>query len=194
MKPLFICALLFIAPAAFPAEGFLIKGVRVGDTPESACGTSPITDRAAELAESMREFGTHLKPASTNECEGAITSFAGMKLKEPSHMLFLDRRLIAIKIQAHPMEMTRLDNVLSTMRSEFGKPTIKSDHGLITFTWRRWGQTLIVERESESWDENHVTVILREDKGFSRFMKRNTENSQLIDATVRQEVRNDVLK
>lgn len=186
--------LLVCASAIAQTGGFQVKGVRLGAAPEEVCGSVPVTDKMSDLIATMGPQGRQLKPMGTNECEGSIDSFAEVSLASPSSMLFHDRRLIGFKLEVRPMEMTRLANVMDALTGEYGKPVVKRSKAITTFTWRRSGQTLILERESASWDENYLTLILRDDKRFDAYQRAHAANRKLLDEADRRSVRDSVLK
>lgn len=185
---------LFSAAALAQASGFQIKSVRLGMKPEEACGLAPVTDKASELLAKVQERTPGLKPMQTNECDGAIESFADVKLLKPSTMFFHERRLVALKLETHSMDMERLANVIDALRAEYGKPVLKRGENTSSFTWKKGGQTLILERYSPSWEENFVTLILRHDQGYSAFEKLLEHNKRVMDAVIRDGVRESVLK
>jgi hypothetical protein len=181
---------MLLSAGSVLAAGIQIKGVTPGSSPDDACGAAKIADVShGEIASSTPGF----KTLNLKECVGSATSFGGNRLKEPSSMLFMDDKMIAMKMIVRSMTMEQLADVVESLREAYGEPVIKHGKGQSTYTWKKDGHELLIERVSPSWDDNRLTVLLRDDAGFKRYMEAHDRNSMAIKRAQKADTKQDVL-
>ncbi len=90
-------------------------------------------------------------------------------------MLFLDGRLILLKLEVGAMTMQELADAVDALTTEYGKPKIQAKKNEGTLTWRKGNSTLFIERHSTDWDSNHLTLFLTDEPGVKEFRTRHQE-------------------
>lgn len=179
-----LSAVLFVVVAGFfsggaSASDLAIKGVKPGDSIASTCGPiEPVDASGASIKDEVAAF----KVYDIKRCSGSISTYAGTSLSEPSDMLFMDGKLIAVRLDLAPVDMGQLANIIGATQGLFWKVKPVTRNGVTTYLWTKNGDELVVERVSPSWDDNRLTIHLRNKKNFSLYLRRHDENARAIKA------------
>lgn len=179
---IFLLLLLFdIAQAAT----FQLKGVSLGAPASVACGTSKVTDNLGEIIRKNKAEVPSLVDMETNECEVEHTTFGGNRVASPAKLLFFNDALIVFKIELDKLPLSNFVDIYNAFVEDYGKPQRSISRPFVTDTWKRGGETLILERLGREWDDNDVTIILRKDAEYRIFearMKANSIELKKLDA------------
>ncbi len=110
-----------------------------------------------------------------------IDSFGGFTTLAPAHLLFAGEKLIVLKIEVESATLSDAADIVKAMQAEFGKPKLSRSKPFTTHTWKRGSATLLLERTSRSWDDNDLTVIMRDESAFKSFQSAIDHNSKEIE-------------
>lgn len=175
-----VAASILLTAAPVFAAGFQLKGVRIGSSIEDACGHSKVTDKFGDIIRENKESAPLLVDMRTVECNVQYKSFASIPLDKPALLMFLNDELILFKIEINGLSLENAVSIYRALVNEYGKPSRVKSGQFVTDTWKRNGQTLEFENLGRSWDNNDVTVILRDEKGFRTFQSRHKTNSAIL--------------
>lgn len=187
---LFLCLLLGACGAR--ASSFQLKSLSIGATAASACGTSVVTDHFGDIVTKYKADVPTLVDLHTTECEVDFQSFGGSSLARPAQLLFLDGSLILVKLELVSLPLTNFVDILRTLTADYGKAVRLKSPPFVTDTWRRNGQTLVLERLGREWDDNDVTVILRQDSGYRTYEARFKANSDALKKLSAKKIKDDI--
>ena len=171
---------------------FQLKGMTLGSTPEVACGSAPITDSRGDLIKKYKAEAPQLDEMGTKECGVEINTFGGSKTSSTAKLLFLDGKLILLKIELFNLALADFVEILKAMTADYGKPKRTISRPFVTDTWKADGATLLMERVGREWDDNHATIILRHDSAYSTYERRNKANLRILEALDRSAVKKDI--
>lgn len=160
--------------------GFQLKGVSIGMSPRQACGSASVTDKLGDIVRMYKAEAPDLVEMGTAECDVSFPSFGGVPLVTPVKLLFKGDALIQAKIEFEGLSMDSLAGVRTALISQYGNPKSRRSPPFATDVWSASGQTLQLERFGRSWDDNDVTIILRDDIGFKRYMEKHQINSMIL--------------
>ncbi len=128
----------------------------------------------------------------TQECEVEINTFGGNKTSGPAKLKFLDGQLIILKIELSNLALSDFVEILKALTDDYGKAKRTISRPFVTDTWKAGGATLILERLGREWDDNDVTIILRQDSGYSVYERRNKLNSKILEMLDSSAVKKDI--
>lgn len=174
------------------AQTFQLKGVTIGSTSAIACGTSKITDAMGDIIRASQSEAPSLVDMRTTECEVDFGTFGGNKLSIPAKLLFLDGRLILLKIELTGLPLANFVDIYKALLADYGKAARAISRPFVADTWKARGQTLVLERLGREWDDNDVTIILKGDEGYGVYEARSSANSKILKALNAKRTRNDI--
>lgn len=173
--------LILISSQVTAAADFQLKGVSLGTSATTVCGSSKITDNFDDIVRKYKADIPSLIDMDTKECEVEYESFGGNRLAEPARLLFLNDSLILFKLKLVGLPLSNFVDIYKALIEDYGKPQRAKSGRFVTDTWKRKGETLILERLGREWDDNDVTIILRQDTGYRTFQSRHKANSAVLE-------------
>lgn len=182
----------FFACVTVHAASFQLKGVTLGSSPAVACGSSKVTDNFGVLFRKHKADAPSLIEMGTTECEVEYASFGGNKLAGPAKLLFLDDSLILIKLELSSLPLASVVDIRKALLGDYQKPKRSVSRPFVTDTWRQHGETLIFERLGREWDDNDVTIILRQDSGYRTYEIRSKANSLELEKLEGRKTKKDI--
>ena len=184
--------LLFMCIEAFGAANFQVKGVALGASAATTCGNSKITDNFGDIIRKYKEDTQSLVDLGTTECEVKYVSFGGNRIDKPASLLFLNDALILFKLELVRLPLTNFVDIYKGLVEDYGKPQRSKSAPFVTDTWKRNGETLILERLGREWDDNDVTIILRQDSGYRTYQTRSKANLTVLEKLDAQNTKKDM--
>lgn len=157
-----------------------------------ACGSSKVTDSFGELIKKHKADAPSLIDMGTTECEVEYASFGGNKLSSPAKLLFLNDSLILIKLELSSLTLSNFVDIYKALIEDYGKPKRSVSRPFVTDTWKQRGETLVLERLGREWDDNDVTVILRQDSGYRAYETRSKANAIELEKLDGRKTRSDI--
>lgn len=116
------------------------------------------------------------------QCEIKQASFAGVTVNTPARLLFIDDKLVYLKLEiSDELPLEDYVTILKAISNEYGKPHRKKYYHINTDEWKLNGDTLLLEAVRHSWDKNEVAVTLQNDFNFSTYNKRFNLNKEIMD-------------
>lgn len=171
---------------------FQLKGLVLGASPANACGSAPVTDDFGEIIRKYKSQAPHLVDMGTQECEPEIGSFGGQQAAGPAKLLFLDGKLMLVKIELANISLSNFVSILRGLTDEYGKPSRKIARPFVTDSWKATGATLTIERLGREWDDNNVTILLKNDAAFAIYESRSETNRKILGALDQSAVKRDM--
>ncbi len=190
--PVALTAFLLVFSEPSFSEKFQIKGVSLGVPATSACRGSKITDNLGDIIRENKAAAPSLIEMGTTECEMRYPSFGGNRLTEPVKLLFLNDSLILFKLELGGLPLSNFVDIFKAFVRDYGQPNRKKSGPFVTDTWKQNGETLILERLGRQWDDNDVTIILRNETAYLTFQSRFDTNSALLNNLKANKTRNDM--
>lgn len=185
-----LVAVGFVEPAC--AAGFQLKGLAIGMSAKEACGEAEITDKLGDLIRQYKAEAPSLQEMGTTECEVRYPSFGGSALAGPAKLLFMDDKLISVRLELEGLSLASFLDIYKALLKEYGKSKwVKSDP-FVTDTWRRDGQTLLLERLGREWDDNDVLIIWRHEKSAQAYQTRYDANTAVLKRLDANRIRSDI--
>ena len=188
-----IVGFCIVAPAD-ALEPFQIKGLRLGQSPESACEQSLVTSRLDDLIANYKARAPDLVAMETNECHIDADSFGGIKIDGGIDLLFLSGRLIQAKFSLEPMHWLKYAAIFSPLEQMYGNPSITKSAPFTTHTWRQDRGILSVSRADNSSGEESLEIILRDEVSFRTYEERSEINRNILgrldDEHIKSNIRN----
>lgn len=171
---------------------FQLKGLVLGATPATACGGAPITDVYGEILNKYKARAPQLVDMGTRECEPEIDSFGGQQLAGPAKLLFLDGKLIFVKIEITGLSLSNFLAILRGLTDEYGKSKRSISRPFVTDSWKAFGATLTLERLGREWDDNDAAITLKQDAAFAIYEHRNRTNKKILEALDQSATKRDM--
>lgn len=166
-----------------------IKGISLGSPTSAACGQSEVFDVSGRgIKDDVPEFVVY----NLKSCTDSIKSYAGVGLQKPSDMLFMNDRLIAVRLELESIDMDKLVSVITATKDLFGKARLSNRKDGATYVWSRAGDELIIERNSPSWDDNRLVVYLRNKNDFTKYLKLQDQNTKAIKDAEKERAKKDI--
>ena len=188
---LFTTAWLFACSTVYAAN-FQLKGIILGSSAAVVCGSSEVTDNFGEFIRKYKAEAPSLIDMGMTECELEYASFGGSKLAGPAKLFFLNDSLILIKLELSSLPLSNFVDIYKALQEDYGKSKRVVAKPFVTDTWRQNGQTLILERLGREWDDNDVTIILRQDSGYRSYEIRNKANALELKKLEGRKIKNDI--
>ena len=85
-------------------------------------------------------------------------------------------------MELNGLSLSNFVDIYKALLGDYGKATRVISRPFVTDTWKVRGQTLLLERLGREWDDNDVTIILRQDEGYRIYVSRSTANSEILKA------------
>lgn len=166
-----------------------IKGISLGSPTSAACGQSEVFDVSGRgIKDDVPEFVVY----NLKSCTDSIKSYASVGLQNPSDMLFMNDRLIAVRLELESIDMDKLASVITATQDLFGKAKLSHNKDGATYVWSRAGNELIIERNSPSWDDNRLVIYLRNKNDFARYLKLQDQNMKAIKDAEKERAKKDI--
>lgn len=186
-----ITLLLLLAEPSF-AERFQLKGLSLGVSSITACGDSEVTSKLDDIIKTYKSQVPSLIEMGATECEVKTSSFGGNDVTEPTHLLFQDGALILLKLEINQIPVTNVLPIYESFVRDYGKPKRVTSRPFVTYTWKKDGETLILENLGRQWDDNDLTIILRNEKAYKSYQGRADKNSALLKKLNADKARDDI--
>lgn len=183
---LLIGCLLAICTVGASAAEFQIKGVSLGMSPQQACKGEPVTTEISDIVRDNLTHAPKLRTMRTHECMLPIENFGGYPALEPATLIFMDGRLVTMKIEMASVAMDAVANLVSALTDEYGRPQISRSNPFTTHRWRKGPSMLEFERTSRTWDDNDLVVILRDEPRFKIFQADMDHNQRELAAAAKK--------
>jgi hypothetical protein len=113
-------------------------------------------------------------------------------LTGPAKLLFLDGSLILIKLELIGLPLSNFVDIYKALIADYGKPRRSISRPFVNDAWKQHGETLILERLGREWDDNDVTVILRQDSGYRIYEARSKANSIKLESLDAKKTKKDI--
>lgn len=184
--------LLFLYADMAGAANFQLKGASLGVSAASVCGISKITNNFNEIIKKYKTEPQSLVDMETTECEVDYASFGGSRLDKPANLLFLNDKLIVLKLELAGLPLSNFVDIYKALVEDYGKSQRSKSAPFVTDTWKRNGETLTLERLGREWDDNDVSIILRQDSGYRTYQTRYKANAAALEKLDAQKTKKDM--
>ena len=161
-------------------EPFQLKGLRLGQSSETACGNSVITTRLDDLIAKYKASAPDLIPMNVSECHIEADTFGGLEIDKGIDLLFLSGNLIQAKFELAPMHWLKYAEIFSLLEQMYGKPTITKNQPFTTHTWKQEESTLSTSRADNSSGIASLEIILRDEHSFKTYEERSEINREIL--------------
>lgn len=151
------------------AVALQLKGVKIGDPPESACQGAAITTEWEDQAKALASRGIKVRSFNASQCAAPVSATAGIQAREPAHILFFDGKAVFLRftLEAVPIEVQ--GDILQALKIEFGPWQVKHSSAFSHFRWTRNGVELEVERVKVDLTGDDLNFFLRDTAKFRPF-------------------------
>jgi hypothetical protein len=183
---------LCVMSTADAVESFQVKGLRLGQSPESACGESPVTTRLDDLIAKYKARAPELVAMETSECHIGADSFGGLNIDGGIDLLFLSGHLIQVKFSLEPMHWLKYAEIFSPLEQMYGEPTITKNAPFTTHTWRQGQSILSVSRADNSSGVESLEIILRDEASFQTYEERSDFNRDILGRLDDEQTKSDI--
>lgn len=185
-------AALCIAPIADAVEPFQVKGLRLGQSTESACGESPVTTRLDDLIAKYKARAPDLVAMETSECYVGADSFGGLNIDGGIDLLFLSGRLIQVKFTLEPMHWLKYAEIFSPLEQMYGKPAITKNAPFTTHTWRQGQSIFSISRADNSSGVEALEIVLRDEVSFQTYERCSDINRDILGRLDDEQTKSDI--
>jgi hypothetical protein len=83
-------------------------------------------------------------------------------------------------------------DIYKAFLADYGKAARVISRPFVTDTWKARGQTLVLERLGREWDDNDVTILLRQDEGYGIYEMRSSANSKILKTLDAKRTQKDI--
>jgi len=193
---LFFAALIIVSTTAFAdSQPLQIKGRAIGQNSTEACAGSPIETPIDDLIAPLIKKHPALKLSNSSSCDVLVPTFAGRVVSGTTQLLFVNDKLIQVKLELEPMSWGDSVDFFNVMKAVYGKtnrPALDAFKIFYTVTWKQQGQELEL-----SWPDStksaiyKIEVVLSDPKAKKDFLKTVDDNRRLLEASERKDRIND---
>ena len=195
MKKVFYASLisvLFTLSGEAAAANFQIKGWSMGMPAVEACGAATITDNFGDIVRRYKGEVPELRDMGTTECEVPVASFGGSEVSSPAELLFVKNALVLVKLKLKALPLSNFVDIYKAFNADYGKAKRVTNRPFVTDTWTKSGESLVLERLGHEWDNNDVTVILKQDAGYRNFEAMHKANAAILRKLGTENVKQDI--
>lgn len=158
------------ALTAMTLHAMQLKGVRVGDPPETACDGAPLSTEIAKTLRSASAIDPTIRIRNASECETKIKDVGGFQPSEPPSLLFVDGRLAVLMIKLADLTLDDFVGLFEALKSEYGIPNTQHKGKSSSFVWGNAEQQIFLQRTRDDGGLFVVTVSLRNETAFKAFL------------------------
>jgi hypothetical protein len=174
------------------AAGFQLKGVSLGMPAAQACGTAEVSSRLHELIQESTESIQLPSDIKVTECEVTFPSFGGVIPDQPAKLLFLNDELIVFKLELSGLTVSMMGDIRVALIDAYRKPKRTKSTPFITDTWKRNGETLLIEFTEPKLEGNDFLILLRHDAGYRKYQAGMKAITAQLEKQKAQTVKRDI--
>lgn len=183
---------LAITSASFGDAEFQIKGLQLGKSQAQSCAGAEVTTELDSIIDSSSRIIQGLTKIGASECKVKADTFGGLKVEDDVLALFLEGKLIQVKLDTAPVVWTEYAVIFQPLTDLYGKPKIEKDSGFTTHIWKQGAKTLSVSRFDQKSGIESLEIVLRDEVGFKEYEKRVEKNTIIFNEAGSDARRSDI--